>query len=369
MCVNLQPNFEFYIELMKKILYTIAVLLALAIGVTSCLGNSGDAEVTVYDDTAIGAFSIQTVNRYIHTTGKSGKDSVYLSKLAGTKYNFHIDQYQGKIYNTDSLPADCDLKHVLVTVTATNYSGTIVLKSTTSDSLTYYNSSDSIDFTTVREFRVYNNVGSKYRAYQVQINKKQQSSSNEMVWKEMPAGTGMPVTPMAGWEFAYNETGNGIVSSQDHWATRINETLDEDPRLLPVNGSFACWKLDNGLSYALLVGDSDAQDKFAVVWRKVIDDNNPTRTSWVYIPVPANTTYCLPKGQHYFLLPYLNGSVLAIDGNGVIYKSRDQGITWITSTALQSPISNVTAASTDGDGGIWLLERETNVVWYGKERE
>ena len=352
---------------MKKNLYTIAVLLALAMAVASCLGNSEEAEITVYDDAAMSSFSLSAVNRYVHTTSKSGGDSVYRQKLTVASYPFTIDQYQRKIYNTDSLPADCDLKHVLVTATATSYSGTIAVKSATSDSLTYYNSSDSLDFTTIREFRVYNNTGEKYRAYQVQINIKQQPASDTLVWTKQPAGTTMPVTPMAGWEFAYNAAGNGIVSSHDHWATTINETLDDDARLLPVNGSFACWQLGNGLSYALLVGDSEAQDKHAAIWRKVIDNENPMSSSWVYIPIAANNAYCLPKGQHYFLLPFVNGSVLAIDGNGVIYQSLDQGITWKTSSALTSPVSSIAGAATDGKGGIWLLESmETGTVWYGR---
>ena len=354
---------------MKKNLYTIAVLLALAIAVTSCLGNSEEADVTVYDDTAMSSFSFSAVNRYVHTTSKSGGDSVYLSKLTVSNYPFTIDQYQGKIYNIDSLPADCDLKHILVTATATSYSGTIVVKSATSDSLTYYSNTDSLDFSTIREFRVYNNSGEKYRAYQVQVNVKQQTSST-LVWKQMPEGTTMPTTPMAGWEFAYNAAGNGIVSSQDNWATRIEETLDEDSRLLPINGSFACWSLKNGLCYALLVGNSDAQDKYAVVWRKLIDNNNPTSSSWAFVPMEPSNSYALPKLQEnlgYFLLPYTNGSVLAIDGNGNIYQSRDQGITWKTSSALQSPISRVAAAATDGKGGIWLMEgSETGTIWYGR---
>lgn len=352
---------------MKKNLYTIAVLLVLAIAVTSCLGNSEEAEVTVYDDTALSSFSLSAVNRYVHTTSKSGGDSVYLLKLTVGKYPFTIDQYQRKIYNTDSLPADCDLKHILVTATASSYSGIIGVKSAISDTVSYYSNTDSLDFSTARIFRVFNNTGSKYRDYQVQVNVLTQGASSTIAWKQMPAGTTMPVTPMAGWEFAYNAAGNGIVASQDHWATRIEETLDDDSRLLPVNGSFACWTLDNGLCYALFVGDCDAQDKYAVVWRKVIDNDNPTSSSWVYIPIESNNIYGLPKGQRYFLLPYTKGSVLAVDGNGVIYQSRDQGITWKTSSALQLPISSVVAAATDGNGGIWLLEgSETGTIWYGK---
>ena len=365
---------------MKKKLYTIAVLLAFAIAVTSCLGNSEDAEITVYDDTALGSFSLSAVNRYIHTTSKSGEDSVYLSKLTVANYPFTIDQYQHRIYNIDSLPADCDMKHILVAATATSYSGTIILKSATSDSLSYFNSADSLDFTNVREFRVYNNTGEKYRAYQVQVNVKSQSESSTLVWKQMPEGTVMPTTPMAGWDFAYNTAGDGILASHDLWATVIEETLDEDSSLLPLpaSASFACWKLDNGLSYALLVGNSDAQDKYAVVWRKLIDNEHPTSSSWVYIPIEANNIYALPKLDNnlgYFLLPYTNGSVLAIDGSGNIYQSRDQGITWKTSSALQSPISRVLKASADGKGGVWLWTKDSDdasdpgVVWYGKAGE
>jgi hypothetical protein len=188
----------------------------------------------------------------------------------------------------------------------------------------------------------------------------------------------MPETPMAGWEFAYNEAGNGILASNNHWATSIEETLDEDNRLLPVNGSFACWEFNNKLSYALLVGDCDAQSNYAAVWRKVIDNDNPTSSSWVYIPVEVNNSYALPrlgKDSRYYLLPYINGSVLAIDDNGNIYQSRDQGITWKTSSTLQSPTGRVLKASTDGNGGIWLWTRDSDdesdpgIVWYGKAGE
>lgn len=362
----MHPNFEIYKELMKKKLYTIAVLLAFAIAVSSCLGNSEEAEVTVYDDTAMSSFSFSAVNRYIHTTSKSGGDSVYLTKLAVADYPFTIDQYQRKIYNINPLPADCDLKHIVVLAAATNYSGAIALKSTISDSIRYFSNTDSIDFSTVRVFRVFNNTGSKFRDYQVQVNVMSQEESSKVIWKQMPEGATMPTTPMAGWEFAYNEAGNGIVASNDHWATRIEETLGDDSRLLPVKGSFACWKLNNGLSYALLVGDSEAQDKYAAVWRKVIDNDNPMGSSWVYIPMETSNIYGLPKGVRYFLLPYTNGSVLAINGNGVIYQSRDQGITWKIPSALQSPISSVADAAIDADGGIWLESSENGTIWYGK---
>lgn len=359
---------------MKKKLYTIAVLLALAITVTSCLGDGNEAEITVYDDTAMSSFSLSAVNRIVHTTSKSGADSVYRAKLSVASYPFTIDQYQRKIYNLDSLPADCDVKHVLVTAAATAYSGIIGVKSTTSDSVAYYSSSDSLDFTSPRIFRIFNNTGSKYRDYEVRLNVKTKVE-NQTNWTRMPEGTALPTTPTTGWDFRYNIEGNGIQSSKDNWTTIIDETLDEDPRLLPnsSSASFVSWNLGDGSTYALLAGNCDAQDKYMTVWRKVIDNQNPTNSGWVFIPIESNNNFGLPKlenYQSYFLLPYTNGKVLAIDGNGVIYQSVDQGITWKIPTALQPTVSNVKSAATDGKGGIWLLEDEggKDVVWYGREK-
>jgi hypothetical protein len=181
----------------------------------------------------------------------------------------------------------------------------------------------------------------------------------------MPAGTEMPHTSMNGWEFAFNETGDGIIASNDHWTTTLQETLDTDASLLPTkNSSFACWSLGQGMSYALLVGDNDQQEKAAVVWRKIIDPDKVS--SWVFMPLDESNIYYLPKGKKYWLLPYKGGSVLAVDKDGKIYQSVDQGITWKIHSKLTSPVSTVADAAVDEQGRLWLLESfETGTVWRG----
>ena len=364
----------------KRYIYTLCFMLSAVLSLTSCLkGNDDDIDISQYDDMAITSFTLTSVNKYTTTTSSDGTETVSKTTLSSGLPVFSIDQYNHKIFNNVPLPAGCDLEHILATITTKN-SGQVGIKSLVSDSVFSFLYTDSIDYSQPRELRVYALNGSGYRAYQVQVNAKEQSGSSTIVWKQMPEGTEMPTTPMAGWDFTYNAAGDGILASQDNWATVIEETLDEDSRLLPLpaSASFACWNLGNGLSYALLVGNCDAQDKYVSVWRKVIDNDNPTSSSWVYFPMEADNSYGLPKLQNYFgyfLLPYTNGSVLAIDGNGNIYQSRDQGITWKTSSALQSPISRVLAASTDGNGGIWLwtrdsdLESDPGVVWFGKAEE
>ena len=347
----------------KRYIYTLCMAWVTALALTSCLGDDETTDVSSYDDMAITAFSVSSVKRVIHTTTSTGTDSTYVTTVNSGLPVFSIDHYNQEIYNLTPLPANCDLTKVVVSITSKN-SGTIVLKSLTSDSLSYFNSSDSIDFSQPRELRVYALNGSGYRSYTVSM-AVGASSSSTIQWEEMPEGTTLPVTPTAGWAFQINATGDGIMASNDQWATQTAETLDTDASLLPqTNASFACWQQADGTAYALLVGDNDSQEKAAVVWRKVI--NPDMASNWVFMPLTHENPYYLPKGQFYWLLPYKDYSVLAITADGTIYQSRDQGITWKTSYKLKSPIKTIAQAATDGEGGIWLQESETGAIWKGK---
>ena len=107
-----------------------SALLALIMGallITSCLSTDDDSGIIYNNDTAITAFSLTTVNRYVHTISKSGKDSVY-KRVITNPATFNIDLYEKRIFNTDSIYADCDLKHVLVTITTKN-SGVVAILS------------------------------------------------------------------------------------------------------------------------------------------------------------------------------------------------------------------------------------------------
>ena len=351
---------------MKRIFQIFCGLLTAGLLLTSCLGSSDDT-TTVYDDMAISTFTLGKLNRYLHTTTSAGNDSVYKTTYTATSYHVSIDQLNHRIFNTDPLLTGTDMGHIICNVTTKN-NGVVYIKSVTSDTLTYFNSgSDSIDFTQPRLFRVYATDGSGSRDYTVTLSVRSQEAGT-MTWTKMPDGTAMPQTPTSGWEFAFNEEGNGINATNDHWATTIAGTYDTDTDLLPTaNRSFTSWMLKNGLAYALLVGDNDRQEDAAVVWRKIIDSDKAT--DWVYMPIEEKNSYYLPKGHYYWLLPYTDGNVLAVDATGSIYLSTDQGITWRTSSGLTSPVSAVAGAATDGQGGLWLSEDGTGTVWYGKMTE
>ena len=146
----------------------------------SCLGKDDD-EVTYYDDTAITAFSLGTLkyNKRVNA------DSVANTTLDCSGYKFYIDQQKRIIYNPDSLPVGVDVSKTVASVSVKN-SASVVLKDNDSDSLSYWASSDSIDFTQPRILRVYNHNG-EYREYTVSVNVHKQYGDT-LAWSNV----GMP---------------------------------------------------------------------------------------------------------------------------------------------------------------------------------
>ena len=170
------------------------------LSLSSCLdSDTTSGEITLYDDTAIIGFGLGSLNRNIYvyatTTSSTGEDSTYLDtmyvqKINCSSYHFTIDQNNALIYNVDSLPAGLDLKHVACSASAKN-GGTVVLyikpETEDSDSLFYFTSVDSVDFTIPMEdmeLRAYNGYQNAYKAYKVKINMHQQDG-DEFAWKKV----------------------------------------------------------------------------------------------------------------------------------------------------------------------------------------
>ena len=155
----------------RKFLPFLALFSAIFL-LASCLGTDTE-EASLYEDTAMTAFSIGTLKRHVHTTSSTGKDSTYTTTLSCSSYVFYIDQAGRQIYNRDSLPVGVDASRVLCTASSKNSGSTVVnirKANKSADSLVYYSSTDSLDFTTPLEWRVYNYAGTAYRSYTVHVN-------------------------------------------------------------------------------------------------------------------------------------------------------------------------------------------------------
>lgn len=369
---------------MNKHISALFALMMGALMMTSCLNSDDSSEITYYNDTAITAFYLTTVNRYVHTTSKSGKDSIYKKTLSDPVI-FHIDQYNKKIYNTDSLFGDCDLSHVIATISTMN-SGVLAIKGIDNDTLYTYRSSDSIDFTKPREIRVYAQDGSSYRAYQVTVNK-HQAETGKLLWEQMPAGSYPVDTKKAQWEqivadkglarfigagtkeaYAYDQEGHLMVT-KDGGETWAVDSLDNSISLLPKESvAFVSYpySANSQTDYQILAGVIEEGEVVCSVWRKVAEYAEDSKLSkWAYMPYEVYNRYHLPAMTD-FSLVWFHGRVLAIDRNW-IRSSIDGGITWKTSDAMQLPVDNMTGveACTDDEGALWLKDKNTDNVWRG----
>ncbi|MBR1402355.1 MAG: hypothetical protein IJ562_12390 [Prevotella sp.] len=215
---------------MKRILVPFAILVTTIIVCASCLGDD-EEDYTYYDDTAITTFSLGTLNRYVHTTSSTGSDSIYKTTVTGSNYKFMIDHEKREIYNPDSLPLGTDAAHVICTVAAKN-SGLVTIKSLTSDSLKYYSESDSVDFTSPREFVVYSNSGKANRTYTVHVNVHQEDgdafnwtmTNSNAPFTGLQAVKGFALSD-GNYVFGFNgestvmykNTGNSWIAESDTW--------------------------------------------------------------------------------------------------------------------------------------------------------
>ena len=107
-----------------------------------------------------------------------------MKELTLSNYKFYIDQINGKIYNPDSLPCGVDAKKLLCSVSNSS-AGLVVIKKEKSDSLDYFSSTDSLDFSVDREVQVVSNSGLSVKKYTVHVNvHKEQADS--FAWHATP---------------------------------------------------------------------------------------------------------------------------------------------------------------------------------------
>jgi len=147
-----------------------AIGLAVVLLLTSCLGDDNESSGTGYSDVAITAFNLGTLNRYTASvSANTGNDTILKTTITSGTYPMTIDHIGRIIYNQDSLPIGTDVAHVVCTV-GTKNSGIVALGNVARDSLALFNSSDSVDFTNPRLFRVFSTDGKYWRDYDVRLN-------------------------------------------------------------------------------------------------------------------------------------------------------------------------------------------------------
>lgn len=415
---------------------TIFMLLVVAIGVTSCL-NSSSSDATLYSEASITSFSLGNVIRYVNKT-INGKDSLVKTTLSASSYKFTIDQVQHQIYNTDSLPLGTDVSRALCTIGSRN-NGTVLFVDENDETILHvYSSTDSVNFTNPRKLEVWSSDRNGHTDYTVKVNVHKEDGGL-FVWHKMPVsdvlaqlkdveahywagvmylegrmgdktqiyrvdedgqvtldeettGKLLPVG-MKRWigrtsrEVYGLSDKNELMVSLDDGETWKPDTLDEDASLIPVQDiAFVTYPLQfaTNADYALMVGNRSVKDypkdKIAMVWRKIVDNDEYTPEGfWSYLEPTGNLT--LPRMAHMSLVAYDDG-ILAIGGANIcedvisapyaqIYQSRDDGITWKYNKSYQLPDdfdgdATSVGMAVDDDDNLWLFCGGTGQVWRGR---
>ena len=391
---------------MNKAFTTLSALVCMVLCFSSCLNDKDEVDYTIYSDMAITQMTLGTLNRYTHTVSStSGNDTVIKTTVTGGNYRMTIDQIGHRIFNQDLLPVGTDTKHVLVTIGTKNGS-TALLKSLISDSLFYVRNTDSLDFSVPRILRVYAANGSGYRDYTVELNVSATTGVNfgwrlcgtydhlkgwtgrQLVATEdsallMDAGTawfkGQAIDVSqtirtyigaTGYEMFGLDDANSLRSSTDgkNWS---EEALDAEAGLLPTTAmSMTSWPYapSDFTDYILLVGNNHQGDH-SVVWRKIASSADG-QGQWVYLPFDDNNSYYLPA-MDWYSMTYYNDAVLCLGSDKQMWRSRDQGITWQTSSVYAIPSGfqgDEARIAADANGHLWLVTN-AGQVWCGSVSE
>ena len=465
LCVNLQPKLDKTI-LMKQIKATF-MLLAAMIFVASCAGSSSN-ETTLYGEAAITAFSVSKAKRTTTTESSDGTITTTTSTYTATSYKFVIDQLNHEIYNPDSLPEGTNPSRLLCSLTTYHNSVALFKDLEEEDTWFYYSSTDSIDFSSPRQVRVFSSDGTGYTDYTIKVNVHQETA-DKFVWTDMSYVDGF--AELDGIKVFYDDD-KFYVFGNYHGVTTITSTTngkDFNYDISSINFGADAWKntalmmgdfyvLDNNTIYrspdaitwetytiksdkpisrligastfklyalnsdgeliasdgvlegsketvwekeecsdpsvpiptedvamicypvtmadfseqVLLVGNTEisfGDHNYAFVWRKIIDFNLDLSWGlWTYMDRGDSPQLTLPRAKDITLLRY-DDSILAFYGktNGesstqpyaTMLQSRDNGITWKTSSAYTMPTTDLeptmVSGAVDKNNNIWLF--------------
>ena len=292
---------------MKRKFLPLIMLFSAIILMSSCL-SSNDEEITYNEDTAITSFSLGTLNETVYTKASTGVDSTYSTTLDCSGYKFNIDQPNRLIYNQDSLPYGIDASKVICTIGSKN-SGAIILtlKATDGkDSLAYYSSSDSLDFTNPMKVSVYSQSGLYHRDYTIQVNVHKEPADS-FIWQSLPSNSkiaalrGMRAINCNNTLYVFGSNGSSTViystgmSDGRTWTVRTpNITLTQDAYKETFAKEGYLYTLDNGV---------------------------------IYKSADASTWSAIASTNVKHLLGASTSKIYALTNNGIV-SSTDDGATW-----------------------------------------
>lgn len=138
---------------------------------SSCL-NDNDTVYETSQNASITAFSIsENIETSVKTTNSKGEDTTIIVTVNGENYNFSIYQNSNNGYrqitNKDSLPVGTDISKLVVNISAdTPY----IFFKNSADKDSLWQSTDSLDFTSPKLFRVLSTASTWGPYYRISVN-------------------------------------------------------------------------------------------------------------------------------------------------------------------------------------------------------
>ncbi len=159
----------------KSLAICLSMLMLVA---TSCMRNSDDEVLSPY--AILKSFSIGDLKSRYPAFTAEGMDTFETRTITGKSLPFSIDQAAGLVYNADSLPFATKVDKVVVNMGLSGYAQ--IMNDSTGIFETFL-STDSIDFTTPRRFRITSLDAQYHKDYTISVNV-HQVEPELMVWNE-----------------------------------------------------------------------------------------------------------------------------------------------------------------------------------------
>lgn len=192
---------------MKKSLTIFLSMLAFVF--TSCLDDGDGPVLSPY--AILKSFSIGNITSAYPAFTSDGADTIVKKTIQGKSYAFSIDQVTGDVYNADSLPFATKVDKVAFSMELAGYAQIYV------DSLEQFEgftTSDSIDFTSPRRFRITSTDSEYYKDYTISVNV-HQVEPEQMVWNKYasvaPSFTPLRVIDFDGGLCLFGKENGGFV--------------------------------------------------------------------------------------------------------------------------------------------------------------
>ena len=168
---------------MKKSLAICLSMLMLVM--VSCTNNDDDVVLSPY--AVLKSFSIGNIKSAYSAYTSEGLDTTETRTILGASYPFSINQVAGEVSNLDSLPYETKVDKVVINMDLSGYAKIYV---DDTDVFEGFATTDSIDFTTPRKFRITSSDSEYYRDYIVSVNV-HKVDPEKMVWNKYQSVDGL----------------------------------------------------------------------------------------------------------------------------------------------------------------------------------